>query len=318
MRLAINDTEIFFDVDGPELEVTEHGLQQRATVVALHGGPGLDHGYLRPGLGWLSRRVQLVYVDLRGQGRSGRVPVASCTLEQMADDVAALCAAIGIERPVVLGHSAGGFVALHIAIRYPNLAAGLILCCTSPTLAPIPDSSPPPGLADRAGVEAEAVMHRLFSGDASPATLQAFGEHVAPFYAGPDHVEVPAELLRLSAMNPDLIQHFFANLAPHYDLRPRLRDIAVPTLVLAGEYDWVCPPAASRCIANSIPGAALVEIARAGHFPFSEEPDRFRHAVSDFLDRGLTEGTSEAMEPTDRAEVGAPALGGGGDRAASL
>ena len=61
-----------------------------------------------------------VYLDQRGQGRSGRVPIESCTIEQMADDAAALCRALGIEHPAVLGHSFGGFVALHLALRRPS------------------------------------------------------------------------------------------------------------------------------------------------------------------------------------------------------
>ena len=78
--------------------------------------------------------VQLVFVDLRGQGRSSPAPVEACTLEQMADDAAALCSLLGLEAPVVFGHSAGGFVALHLALRHPTLPASLILCDSAPTL----------------------------------------------------------------------------------------------------------------------------------------------------------------------------------------
>jgi pimeloyl-ACP methyl ester carboxylesterase len=76
--------------------------------------------------------------------------VATCTLEQMADDLAELCQTLGITAPVVLGHSAGGFVALHLALRHPHAVGGLILCDTAPTLAPLPDDDPPASLADRA------------------------------------------------------------------------------------------------------------------------------------------------------------------------
>ena len=81
----------------------------------------------------------MIYVDLRGQGRSGRPPIETCTLEQWADDVASLCDLLEIKRPVVFGHSAGGFVAMHLAIRHPGLVGGLILCDSSPTLSPIED-----------------------------------------------------------------------------------------------------------------------------------------------------------------------------------
>jgi proline iminopeptidase len=267
MRAQLNRTEIFFDVVGPQLELAGDQLTTRPTLVALHGGPGFDHGYLRPGLDPLAADAQVVYVDLRGQGRSGRPPLASCTLEQMADDVAGLCRLLGIDRPVVLGHSAGGFVALHLAVRHPDLAGGLVLCHTAPTLAPLPDDNPPPGLADPAGPEAEAVAGRL----------------VWPCYAAPSHPEVPERLFALSQFQPEVASYFFGTLAPAYDLRPRLGEIAVPTLVTVGRWDWVCPPAAGRAIADRIPDAKLVELPDAGHFGFAEQPATFQDAVRAFL-----------------------------------
>jgi proline iminopeptidase len=131
----------------------------------LHGGPGFDQGYLRPGLAPLAADAQLLFVDLRGQGRSSPVSAESSSLEQMADDVAALCHELGLERPTVFGHSAGGFVALQLALRHPALAAGLILWHTAPTLMPLADPQPPAGLAERAGTEATAIAARLFGGD---------------------------------------------------------------------------------------------------------------------------------------------------------
>jgi proline iminopeptidase len=283
MRANVNGTEIYFDVDGPHLGV--HGLQLRArpTLVALHGGPGFDHGYLKPGLGPLRESAQIVYVDLRGQGRSGRPQLDSCTLEQMADDVAALCAHVGIERPVVFGHSAGGFVALHLALRHPELTCGLILCDTLPTHVPIDDDVPRPTLASRADPEVLAASNRMFGGDMSPESLAEFSAKVGPFYSGPSHMDVPGQILGLSGMSVDLMQYYFSKLAPRYDLRSRLGEIKVPTLVITGRHDWVCPPAASRAMARAIPNAKLVELAESGHFGFSEEPALFQAAVRAFL-----------------------------------
>ena len=279
MRVSVNDTELYIDVEGGELAVDGERLRRRPTLLALHGGPGFDQGYLRPGLRPLDNDAQLVFVDLRGQGRSARPPVQSCTLEQMADDVAALCHRLGIEHPIVFGHSAGGFVALHLALRHAELPCGLILCDSAPTLAPLPDGDPPAGLAERAGDDAVAVALRLFAGDFSPETQEAFGHLVVPHYAAPSHMQVPGRLMALSSINPDVATHFFSTLAPRYDLRARLREITVPTLVLVGRHDWVCPPAASRVIANAIPRARLVELSDAGHFGFSETPEPFLRAV---------------------------------------
>ena len=284
MRISVNGTMLYVDVEGAELRVTGGALVSRPTLVALHGGPGFDSGYLRPGLGPLSSHTQVVYVDLRGQGRSLPAEPASCTLEQMADDVAALCRTPGITHPVVFGHSAGGFVALHLALRQPGLLRGLILCDTAPTLLPIADDNPSPTLAERTrSPEAVAVAGRLFSGDFSEPTMAAFGRLVAPYYASPRHPQVPGALLSLSHFAAEVARYFFQVLAPTYDVRPRLAEIGVPALVLVGAYDWICPPAGSRLMARSVPRATLIEFADAGHFPFSEEPAAFAQAVESFL-----------------------------------
>lgn len=285
MRIQVNDTELYVDVDGHQLRLNGNKLVERPTILALHGGPGFDQGYLRPGLGALSADAQVVFVDLRGQGRSARPPVETCTLEQMADDVAQLCALLGIDAPIVFGHSAGGFVALHLVLRHPGLVGGLILCDTAPTMAPIPDDNPPLGLAQRASAEAGQAAARLFGGDFSAESVDNFNRLVGPFYAGPQHMEIPGHLLSLSGFSGDIARHFFTELAPRFDLRPRLADIHVPTQVIVGQHDWVCPPAASRALAHGIPDARLHEIAGAGHFPFSEEPDAFIAAARELLGR---------------------------------
>jgi proline iminopeptidase len=180
MRIIVDGVSLYFDVEGAQLAVDGPGLVERPTIVALHGGPGFDQGYLRPGLSPLSAYAQLMFIDLRGQGRSGRPSVSSCTLEQMADDVAGLCDQLGIASPVVLGHSAGGFVALHLAMRHPGIAKALILCNTNATLRRLIDDDPPLSLAERTSPETAALAARMFGGDFSADTMRAFAEHVAP------------------------------------------------------------------------------------------------------------------------------------------
>ena len=293
MRITVNHTELYFDVEGPELAIAGDELRRRPTLVVLHGGPGFDQGYLRPGLRALAADAQLVFVDLRGQGRSAMAPLESCTLEQMADDIAALCPALGIERPLVFGHSAGGFVALQLALRHPDLASGLILCHTAPTLASVPEPDSPPGPAQRGGPASGDAATRLFAGDFAPEVLQAFQRLVLPLYAAPGHQDLPARLITLTALNADIAANFFQRLAPNYDVRPHLATITAPTLVIVGRHDWVCQPAAGRALADSIPDARLVELSDAGHFGFSETPEPFLHAVREFLAR------VEADPPTD-------------------
>ncbi len=282
MYVSVNDTLLYLDVDGAQLRVDEDALATVPTIVALHGGPGFDQGYLRPGLGPLRDVAQVLYVDLRGQGRSGPASIETCTLEQMADDVVALCGVLGVRRPILFGHSAGGFVALHAALRHPDCMAGLILCNSAASLAADPDPGSPT-LAERAGPEAVEVAARVFSGDVSPETGEAFSRLVAPYYSAPSHPEIPGRLLALSRRSVDVMQHFFTTAAAQYDVRTRLDEITAPALVIAGTHDWVCTPAASATIADRMPHASYLLLADTGHFTFSEQPERFQLAVAGFL-----------------------------------
>ncbi|NYH98959.1 alpha/beta fold hydrolase [Cupriavidus plantarum] len=286
MHAHLPDTTLFYDIDGAEYDPGSGELLRKPVLVVLHGGLGFDHAYLKPGLGPLRDHAQLLYVDLRGQGRSGRPPLETCTLEQMADDVAALCASLGLPHVHVFGHSAGGFVALHLALRHPALVAGLILCGSSPTVRPIIEdeaAEPAPSLASRAGPETLAVAGRVFGGDITEESVDDFFREVGPFYAAPAHMHVPPRLTALSTMDVAMMRHFMTAIAPGYDLRPRLGGIAARTLVIVGREDWVCPPRASRALARGIPGARLVVLDDAGHFTFSETPAAFLDAVVGFL-----------------------------------
>ncbi len=288
MYATVNGTQIFFDTQGSALKEADGKLYELPTIIALHGGLGFDHSYLREGLGRLSDLAQIIYVDLRGQGRSGRPSLETATLEQMADDVAELTKTLGMRKPYLFGHSAGGFVAMHIALRHPQLLAGLILSGSSPTVAPIQEepNEPAPSLADRASPKALEAAARVFSGDVTVESISTFFEVVGPFYAGPEHSDLTARLMRSTSQNVDMMRHFMTQIAPKYDLLSELDRIAIPVLVLVGAFDWICPPRASRAIARTVTNGKLVEFKNSGHFPFSEEPAKFRSVVEDFLASG--------------------------------
>src|ERR1700722_6600987 len=102
-------------------------MRERPTIILLHGGPGGDHSEYKPFLSSLAEDAQLVYLDLRGQGRSDRGDPESWNLSSWARDVRRFCDVLGIERPIVLGASAGSFVALRYAIDYPDHPSKLVL-----------------------------------------------------------------------------------------------------------------------------------------------------------------------------------------------
>jgi proline iminopeptidase len=282
MHISVNDTKLYFDVEGASLIPDGPSMRERPTVLLLHGGPGFDHAYFKPYLSALSDSAQLVYLDQRGQGRSDRPPLNSCTIEQMADDAAAFCQALHITRPAILGHSFGGFVALQLTVRHPELVGQLILVDTAASTDDMAGSMTM--LEQRCGAAARAVAERLFSGDTSQATLIDFDRLVMPAYVrDPANVGLFAEAIGRTILNPDLMANYFGRNAAGYDLRPHLGTLRVPTLVIVGDDDWLLPPSASRLIANSIPEAELVVVPNAGHMPFIEQPAVFSAAVQQFL-----------------------------------
>jgi pimeloyl-ACP methyl ester carboxylesterase len=95
-----------------------------------------DHTAFRPQFDHFGRDHTVTAVDLRGVGKSD-APDDGYSIPQLADDLAALCGAVGIERPVVVGHSLGGMIAVDLAARYPSLPSALVLVDPGP-IDPLP------------------------------------------------------------------------------------------------------------------------------------------------------------------------------------
>ena len=105
--------------DGTELFVESMGAGP--SILVLHGGPGMDHTYFRPDFDRLADRWYVVYLDLRGNGRSEHGDRAT-TIELLAADSAEVISAFG-GRAIVIGHSFGGFVAQELALSHPELSS---------------------------------------------------------------------------------------------------------------------------------------------------------------------------------------------------
>ncbi|MDE5071230.1 MAG: alpha/beta hydrolase [Trichodesmium sp. St16_bin4-tuft] len=131
MRAKIRDTEIYFDIEGAALIPDGDQMQEKPIAFVIHGGPGADHTSYKPTFSPLSQKLQLVYFDHRGQGRSARELKESYTLENNVEDMEALRQYLGIEKIVLIGNSYGGMVALSYAVRYPESVQSLIVIATA-------------------------------------------------------------------------------------------------------------------------------------------------------------------------------------------
>jgi proline iminopeptidase len=276
MRIAVNGTSLWFDVEGPGLVPDGREMRERPTIVLLHGGPGQDHSLFKPTFSQLADVAQLVYVDQRGNGRSQASRPDTWDLDQWGDDVRGLCDALGIERPIVLGWSFGGMVALSYARRHPHHPAKLVLQSTTSRW----DTDRIVEGFRQEGGAAAAEAAEAWVAEVNDETSAAFFEHCIPVYS-PQPLDM--EALTRIVLNGEVAEHFLTGL--DVDLRPGLEDLRCPTLILAGARDPITPlSAAVEMAAAFTPGVARLEtFEESGHFIPNTEPDRFFSLLRDFI-----------------------------------
>ena len=119
MRVLVNGVRLFFDVEGAGLVPDGPAMREKPTLLLLHGGPGFDHSIYKPALSALADIAQVVFLDHRGNGRSDPGPAGGLDAGPVGRRRAGVLRGAGIERPIVLGMSFGGTVALAYATRHP-------------------------------------------------------------------------------------------------------------------------------------------------------------------------------------------------------
>jgi pimeloyl-ACP methyl ester carboxylesterase len=241
-------------------------------VVLVHGWSSFKEIWWSTLLA-LAPHVRAFAPDLPGHGDT---PLqGSVTMRQVAERLARFCAACGLGRIVLVGHSMGGNVALELALAHPALIDRLVLVDPAAQPADMPGYTrsyldPLSGwaslrasmaLARPLNLIAQRVPHAHGGGLVRPAIRRA------AYMARHD-----ADALRA------LLDSMFAN-----PIGPRLADVRVPTLVISGEYDPLVPPPLSRQVARAIPGARYAVVRGAAHNPHDERPREFASVLLDFL-----------------------------------
>lgn len=237
-------------------------------VVLLHP-VGLDMTCWHDVAGRLQSRFRVVMLDLRGHGASPPAD-AGMTLADYAADVRHTLAAAGIDRSAIVGLSFGGMVAQAFALDYPETVTQLVVAACPSTL---PDEART-ALAARGRAGAEHGMASLVEG-----TLERW--FTPGFIEKGGALAVRDRLLRTDSGAWDSAWQAISRI----DTRPRLGEIAVPTLCIAGELDPASPPAALAAIAERVPGARLDVMNGAPHMMQIECPAAFADLLDQFLRR---------------------------------
>ncbi|WP_319423572.1 alpha/beta fold hydrolase [Pleurocapsa sp. FMAR1] len=282
MRAKIRDTEIYFDIVGAGLVADGAQWQSQPVAFIIHGGPGGDHTPDKPTFSPLSHKLQLVYFDHRGQGRSARGAKETYTLDNNVEDMEALRQYLGVDKIIVLGTSYGGMVALTYAIRYPQYVSHLIVVST------VADSRflirAQEILAERGTEEQKAIAQRLWDGAfENEEQLREFFQVMMPLYSFTYNPNSPQPASPPMTLSPDATNVAFGGFLRCYSLLDQLHKITSPTLVIGGRHDWICPPEFSEEIASKIPNADLRIFNNSSHLIRVDEPEALRDTIAGFL-----------------------------------
>jgi pimeloyl-ACP methyl ester carboxylesterase len=283
MRISLGDVSLWFDVSGPSVIQDGDTTVERPVVVAVHGGPGLDHMTVKPALGPLAEDVQVVYFDLRGHGRSDHSSAEFWNLRTWADDLRRLCDALGLDKPVVLGSSFGGDVALAYAGAFPDHPGGVILTNTTG------GRSDPERVIEAfgrvGGPEAAAVARRT-AADKTGDSRAEFTRVCYPLYSStPGWAGESRQFLARMITNMDVSLHYASQRASGFDPWTVTGAVRCPVLVLTGEDDPVCPLPVVEELVSRLPAETtrLVRLPGARHTIFRDRPDLAFPAVRDFV-----------------------------------
>jgi len=263
---------MFAQVNGLRLAYGDRGREHETALLLVHGFP-LDRRLWAAQVDPFANMTRVISPDLRGHGRSQVVP-GPFTMEQHADDLAALLDHLKVRQTVVAGLSMGGYVAFAFWRRYPKRVRGLILADTR---------AEPDGAAAQAGRDAAMVTVQQMG-------AAAYADEMLPRLLAPANLadaKIAGAALKMMAEQPvEGIIGALGGLRDRTDSRDTLPTITVPTLVIAGDVDVITPPADARALTAAIPGARLVVIPKAGHLSPLENPRAFNAAVRTFL-RGV-------------------------------
>ena len=261
-----------FTYDGLSVQYLDEGGGDRV-VVFVHGFPFRASMWAPQIPVTIEGGCRAIAPDLPGFGGSS-VPAerSAYSIDGYADLVAALTGELGLGAVVLVGLSMGGYIALAVARRHPEVLAGLVLADTRAD----PDS--PEGRQTRS--DQQAVVEER--GDVAPLVDSLLTRILAE--AGPRHAEVRAtlgDMMRSTA--PAAWIGALEAMKQRRDQTDLLPSISVPTLVVVGEHDGLAPVDVAEAMAKSIPGARLEIVPEAGHVSNLENPEVFNRVLSEFL-----------------------------------
>ena len=261
--LRVNGTELYYEDTGG-----------RGPAILFSHGLFWDSSLFAPQIRALKYRYRCVAYDHRGQGQSADSDLRAIDMDTLFADAVALIVALELEPVHVCGLSMGGFVAMRLGARRPDLVRSLLLLDTSA------DPEPPENV----------LKFRLGNWFARCFGVGLVVDATVPIMFGRSALSDPARAAERDAWRRRLrsnrrsLWRAVNGVIERPSVYHELSSITAPTLVMVGEEDTVTVPAKAERIAAAIAGAKLVRIPRAGHIVTVERPKAVTQAIGDFLD----------------------------------
>ena len=262
-----------YDVRGHQLHVLRRG--EGEPLLLIQGMSGNHLAWGEPFLSDLERDFDVVAYDHRGVGRSSAV-TDPFTITELADDAAALIAALGWEAAHVVGISMGGMVAQELALRHPDRIRTLTLGCTY---------AGGEGSALTSSQVSTKLAEAMMAGDPDRAIATAYEVNVSPGYGADKSAYGTFYEMATALPTPvPVIMLQMQAIAAHNTL-DRLHEISAPTLVIHGTVDEMLPYSNAVLIASKIPDAQLETLEGVGHMFWWEQPERSAAAIRALVER---------------------------------
>ena len=283
MKAALRGTELYFDIAGMQLAPQGNDFIEKPVLFLLHGGPGGDHLRFKQHSLAIENDAQLVFIDHRGCGRSKKTKQADYTLDNNIEDLEALRKHLGLERISILGTSYGGIVAQGYALRYPKCVEKLILVVTAPSYRFINEAKA--YLKKHGSAKQIKSAEKLWEGSFKnhQAVLRFFADMETLYSV--THKKNPKLAYSKShtIWSAEAINEGFGGYLRRYDFTKRLKNLACPTLILAGDKDWICSPAQAKIMAQEIPHSKLHIFKNCGHALAVDAKQKYLKLISQFL-----------------------------------
>jgi 3-oxoadipate enol-lactonase len=247
----------------------EAGRADAPALVFLHGIGGNARAFTNQ-LRYFGSDWRAIAWDMPGYG--GSAPLAAVSIAALAEALSRFLEQLGVERPVLVGHSIGGMIVQQLVAGRADAAGAIVLAQTSPAF------GRPEGDWQRDFIAAR--LGPLDRGE----TMAGLAPGLVAELVGDDPDPQGLALTRACmSVVPEASYRAMMRALMGFDLRDALPRLGVPTLVLAGGKDTNAPAPMMARMAERIPGAAYACLDGVGHLAPMEQPALFNAALSDFF-----------------------------------